>query len=82
MHANIACALAGDSSYFIDDLKEVVMRPCLDCNSSWVSDDVCGDCGEHRLSKRSYKAWTLSADASRNVYSPALMGRLTRLTKR
>lgn len=45
----------------IDELKQVWMRPCLDCQSAWVSDDVCGECGEPRLSKRGYFVWYLEA---------------------
>jgi len=43
----------------IDELQEVIMRPCIDCRSAWTGDDVCGECGEHRLSKRGYYAWYL-----------------------
>jgi hypothetical protein len=42
-----------------DELNEVIMYPCLDCKSSWVSDDVCGECGEYRLSKRGKAVWYL-----------------------
>lgn len=38
--------------FTIDDMEEVIMYKCLDCESYWVSDDVCGECGEYRLSKR------------------------------
>lgn len=34
------------------DAKEAYLRKCLDCDSYWVSEDVCGECGEYRLSKR------------------------------
>lgn len=48
-----------DFQYTAEDLKEVTMRPCKDCGSSWTGDDICGECGEDRLSKRSYRAWYL-----------------------
>lgn len=41
-------------------LVEVQMRKCLDCGSYWVSDDICGECGEDRLSKRVLKAFEFS----------------------
>jgi hypothetical protein len=41
----------------ISELSEVVMKKCLDCGSSWVSDDVCGECGEDRLGKREKRAF-------------------------
>lgn len=34
------------------DAKEAYLRKCLDCESYWMSEDMCGDCGEYRLSKR------------------------------
>lgn len=34
------------------DGREVATYKCLDCGSYWISDDVCGECGEYRLSKR------------------------------
>jgi len=49
-----------DFPYTIANLEEVEFRPCLDCHSAWTGDDVCGDCGEARLSKRGYLAWYLA----------------------
>lgn len=46
-------------SYTIDSFEEVIMYKCLDCNSMWVSDDVCGECGEFRLSKKQIPAYYL-----------------------
>ena len=49
-----------DFPYTIADLQQVEMRPCLDCGTAWATDDnVCGECGEPRLSKRGYLAWYL-----------------------
>lgn len=48
-----------DFSFTAEDLKEVKMRQCIDCHSAWTGDDVCGECGESRLSKRFYYAWYL-----------------------
>jgi len=35
---------------------------CLDCGSYWISDDVCGECGEYRLSKRGRECWYITKD--------------------
>lgn len=35
----------------------VFMSVCLDCKSNWINDDVCGECGEYRLSKRQKQAY-------------------------
>jgi ribosomal protein L32 len=37
--------------------KSVRMYKCLDCESYWISEDVCGECGEYRLSKKSRQAY-------------------------
>jgi DNA-directed RNA polymerase subunit RPC12/RpoP len=34
------------------DARECTSYKCLDCGSHWISDDVCGECGEYRLSKK------------------------------
>lgn len=39
------------------DARLVHMSICLDCNSYWINDDVCGECGEYRLSKRYHEAY-------------------------
>lgn len=44
----------------IDELQQVAMHKCLDCGSYWTGDDVCGECGEARLSRRFHYAWYLS----------------------
>lgn len=38
-------------NYKKEDLQIDTMYRCLDCQSYWISDDVCGECGEYRLSK-------------------------------
>lgn len=43
------------------DVQEVTMHECLDCRSYWVSDDVCGECGEMRLSKRCKYAYSFES---------------------
>lgn len=37
--------------------KLVFMSKCLDCESFWTNEDVCGECGEYRLSKRQHPAY-------------------------
>jgi hypothetical protein len=44
-------------NYTEDSIKHAIMYKCLDCESYWISDDVCGDCGEYRLSKRAIPCW-------------------------
>lgn len=39
------------------DGKIVFLSICLDCESYWINDDVCGECGEYRLSKRQKQAY-------------------------
>lgn len=41
----------------IEQSKYVASYKCLDCESYWTSDDVCGECGEYRLSKRAKWCW-------------------------
>lgn len=43
-----------------DNLEKVFLRKCLDCESYWTGDDVCGECGQMRLSKRGHWAWYLA----------------------
>lgn len=38
--------------FLLPEIQEVSMYKCLDCGSYWVSDDVCGECGEFRLSRK------------------------------
>lgn len=45
------------SIYEVDCVHPVEMHRCLDCGSLWISDDVCGECGEPRLSKRILTGW-------------------------
>jgi len=47
------------------DARLVEMAMCLDCHSWWVGDDqLCGECGEDRLSKK-YKDvyWFMKKDS-------------------
>lgn len=44
--------------FLLKDVQEVTMHKCLDCESYWVSDDVCGECGEMRLSNRCKYAYS------------------------
>ncbi len=46
--------------YEIDDMELTTSYKCLDCGSFWISDDVCGECGEFRLSKRPIPTYYLS----------------------
>ncbi len=39
------------------DAHMVFMSKCLDCETYWTNEDVCGDCGESRLSKRAKPAY-------------------------
>jgi hypothetical protein len=40
------------------DGRLVLMSKCLDCESWWINeDDLCGECGEPRLSKRAHHAY-------------------------
>lgn len=38
-------------------ITDTVSYKCLDCLSRWISDDVCGECGEYRLSKRAEQVY-------------------------
>lgn len=40
--------------------RVVYLSKCLDCESYWINEDVCGDCGEYRLSKRQHEAYYFS----------------------
>lgn len=42
------------------DVHDGFLRKCLDCDSMWMSEDVCGECGEYRLSKREKPCYYVS----------------------
>lgn len=41
----------------IKDIKDTFSYKCLDCLSYWISEDVCGECGEDRLSKKAIQVF-------------------------
>lgn len=43
----------------VQDGEFVPMQDCLDCGSGWVTsdDEICGECGEYRLSKKKRWVW-------------------------
>lgn len=43
--------------------RSVFLSKCLDCESFWINEDeICGDCGEMRLSKRQKHAYYFNGD--------------------
>lgn len=58
MQTDIAENMDAVTDYKAEQLKEVSISRCLDCDSLWTG-DTCGDCGESRLSKRSFAAYFL-----------------------
>lgn len=55
------------------DARVVFLSRCLDCNSYWINDDVCGECGEYRLSKKQKSTYFFT----KRTLTPNKQGRIS-----